>query len=151
MLQPAEDRSSGLFQYTDPLRGSPDDLALEKTAYVIKNYDTDGLNDKTLNERLNYSSSNSGKDDNLPILHTLDFQPGTLLVLAGSRSLHRVTQIRGNCSRLVAVLTFASHKGFCNSESVQKMFWGRSVSPLVSLISNDDHDDIDLDVAETIS
>jgi hypothetical protein len=117
MLQAAEDPTSGLFQYTEPLRESDMDLAFQKTASAIHRYDAAGLGEKQLVEQL---------EKNCPILQTLDFQPGTLLVLAGSKSLHRVTQVRGSCSRLVAVLTFASHPGFCNSESVQKMFWGRS-------------------------
>lgn len=63
-----------------------------------------------------------------PRLHTLDFSPGTLLVLAGSKSLHRVTAIQGNKSRFVAVLTFASKPGFCNTPEVQEMFWGRTAT-----------------------
>lgn len=129
MLQPAEDSSSGLFQYTSPLRQHENDLALEQTANFIHQYDPVGLATKVLEETSRQSICDSGDDNrNLdPKLHTLDFAPGTLLVLAGSKSLHRVTQIRGNRSRLVAVLTFASAPGFSNSEAVQKMFWGRSV------------------------
>jgi hypothetical protein len=61
-------------------------------------------------------------------VHTLDFRPGTLLVLAGSKSLHRVTTVKGNRSRFVAVLTFASRPGFYNTPEVQTMFWGRTAS-----------------------
>ena len=62
-----------------------------------------------------------------PVLHTLEFEPGTLSIFAGSKSLHRVTKVEGNQSRLVAVLTFASQPGFRNTPKVQKLFWGRSV------------------------
>ncbi|KAL3917150.1 MAG: hypothetical protein SGILL_004849, partial [Bacillariaceae sp.] len=50
MLQPAEDSSSGLFQYTDPLRMTSDDLALEQTANAIHMFDPDELKGKTLHE-----------------------------------------------------------------------------------------------------
>ena len=125
MLQPAEDRTSGLFQYTNPLRQSSDDLALEQTAKALEMFDPEGLDGKKLSE----CTAAQPNDDDNPVLHTLDFQPGTLLVIAGSKSLHRVTKIRGTKSRLVAVLTFASRPGFCNSAAVQKMFWGRSRQP----------------------
>ena len=61
-----------------------------------------------------------------PLLHTLDFAPGTLSIFSGSKSLHRVTRVLGPSARLVAVLTFASEPDFCNSPEVQRMFWGRS-------------------------
>ncbi|KAG7346542.1 hypothetical protein IV203_005610 [Nitzschia inconspicua] len=130
MLQTAEDPSSGLFQYTNPLRTHDNhDLALDATATALHLYDRKGLNGKELSEN-NMSFRNSGDSGSgHPSLHTLDFQPGTLLVLAGSKSLHRVTEIRGKRSRLVAVLTFASRPGFSNSAAVQTMFWGRSLRP----------------------
>jgi hypothetical protein len=129
MLQTAEDKSSGLFQYTSPLRQGENDLALEQTANMIHQYDPVGLATKVLLEtsRQSYCDSVNENKNQDPKLHTLDFAPGTLLILAGSKSLHRVTQIRGSRSRLVAVLTFASTPGFYNSAAVQKMFWGRSL------------------------
>jgi hypothetical protein len=139
MLQPAEDGGSGLFQYTNPLRHDDKDLALEHTANVIQEYDAAGLKGKVLSEarpQRDHQSVDENKTSET-VLHTLDFSPGTLLVLAGSKSLHRVTQIRGNCSRLVAVLTFASKPGFCNSAAVQKMFWGRSLLPTFQRLTLD--------------
>jgi hypothetical protein len=132
MLQPAEDPTSGLFQYTNPLRQTSDDLALEKTANALHLFDPEGLEGKMLYESTASATSSTNDNDNdedMPVLYTLDFQPGTLLIIAGSKSLHRVTQIRGTKSRLVAVLTFSSRPGFCNSAAVQKMFWGRSRQP----------------------
>mmetsp|Transcript_8527 Transcript_8527/g.21314 ORF Transcript_8527/g.21314 Transcript_8527/m.21314 type:complete len:132 (+) Transcript_8527:2832-3227(+) len=125
MLQPAEDPESGLFQYSEPLRrrrnGDDDDLTLKETAQLLHEYDQEGLKGKILDE-----TKDEGEGGYVPALHTLDFVPGTLLILAGSKSLHRVTEVRGNQSRLVAVLTFSSQPGFCNTKSCQEMFWGRS-------------------------
>ena len=39
MLQDAEGEASGLFQFIDPLRDSPDELALSQVAAVINKYD----------------------------------------------------------------------------------------------------------------
>ena len=117
MLQEASDRSSGLFQYTNPLRESPHDMALSLVAATIQTYDETVVSDHPFDEQ----------SEVIPPLHTLDFQAGTLSIFAGSKSLHRVTRVHGTCSRLVAVLTFASVPGFRNSAAVQKLFWGRSV------------------------
>lgn len=132
MLQPAEDSRSGLFQYTSPLRKDGNDLSLQETANIVQKHDPAGLKGKVLSEASPHRDNQAVDENNVtsePILHTLDFLAGTLLVLAGSKSLHRVTQIRGKCCRLVAVLTFASKPGFFNSAAVQKMFWGRSLLP----------------------
>lgn len=126
MLQEAD--SGGLFEHTDPLRQDPnEDLAAQAVAHTIRTYDQERcpstfaeLDDAAIN-------------DPPPPLHTLDFHPGTLSILAGSRSLHRVTECHGTKSRLVAVLTFAKEPGFCNSAAVQRMFWGRSAQPMQDL------------------
>lgn len=137
MFQTAEDPASGLFQYTNPLRNHDEhDLALEATATALHLYDQEGLRGKRLSEFQALALLNGASP---PVLHTLDFQPGTLLVLAGSKSLHRVTEVRGMRSRLVAVLTFASRPGFCNSAAVQKMFWGRSYQRTTSQMEDSDN------------
>lgn len=56
----------------------------------------------------------------------LPFTEGTLLIFNGSRSLHRVTDVSGTCSRLVPVLCFSTRPGTCNSEAVRTYFWGRA-------------------------
>ena len=56
----------------------------------------------------------------------LPFEPGTLSIFHGSRSLHRVTRCGGKRDRLVAVLCFASEPGAVNSDAVRKLFWGRT-------------------------
>ena len=59
-------------------------------------------------------------------VHDLQFDPGTLSIFRGSRSLHRVTQCGGPKARLVAVFCFAAEPDFKNSKEVQELFWGRS-------------------------
>lgn len=56
----------------------------------------------------------------------LPFEPGTLSLFHGSRSLHRVTPCHGARDRLVAVLCFASRPDAVNSDAVRKLFWGRT-------------------------
>ena len=43
--------------------------------------------------------------------------------------MHRVTPVKGNLSHLVAVPTFATKPGFCNSPQVQTFLWGWAVQP----------------------
>ena len=111
MLQPAA--RGGLFQYTDPLRTSKDDLVVEKVAATIQAYEQ-GCWKTPLPP---------------PPLHTLDFPAGTLSLFRGSTMLHRVTQVEESTTRLVAVLTYSKQPHFCNSAAVQKLFWGRSKQP----------------------
>jgi hypothetical protein len=116
MLQEAASLETGLFQYTDPLRDGPDDLALTAVAATIREYDK--------HSSVDFAELHDNTSP--PKLHTLNFQAGTLSIFSGSRSLHRVTKVQGSRSRLVAVLTFATRPGFRNSSKVQKLFWGRS-------------------------
>ena len=120
MLQ-QDSAGGGLFQYTHPLRSSAQDLALQDVTVALKAYDKENTMPSFVED--------DGRDP--PMLHTLDFSPGTLSIFSGSKSLHRVTRVLGNQSRLVAVLTFSSEPGFCNSAEVQTMFWGRSSQPPV--------------------
>lgn len=122
MLQESSQAGTGLFQYTTPLRDHPDDLALESVANTISEYTN--VKSKFL-ESIEGGTAINPKP-RTPPLHTLNFVPGTLSIFAGSKSLHRVTKVEGNCSRLVAVLTFASQPGFQNTPEVQKLFWGRT-------------------------
>ena len=130
-------------------------LSLERTADAFREYDIDYNNNsanvnandndsskdkngtcsttkKTAKIFAEHENENNSDNDKPPLppppkLHTLDFRPGTLLVLAGSKSLHRVTKVNGNRNRLVAVLTFSRRSNFCNTQQTQKMFWGRSL------------------------
>ncbi|MBO67496.1 MAG: hypothetical protein CL398_04220 [Acidiferrobacteraceae bacterium] len=57
---------------------------------------------------------------------TLVFDPGTLLVFAGQKTIHRVTEVGGTIPRLVPVLCYADRPDLVNSEAVRTLFWGRS-------------------------
>ena len=132
MLQQPSNVDTGLFQFTPPLRRNTlDDLALASVAAAIHCYD-----DQRENGPSSFAELGSTDQPPPPPLQTLDFQPGTLFIFSGSRSLHRVTRVQGTQSRFVAVLTFSSTPGFVNTPETQRMFWGRSSSN-----SNDDDDD----------
>jgi len=125
MLQEASDSSTGLFQYTRPLRDTTDDLALPRVAAAIETHD------ETCTQRFAETAAathHENEDDPTMHLSTLDFQPGTLSIFSGSRSLHRVTRVNGDQSRLVAVLTYSSTPNFVNTPETQRLFWGRSSS-----------------------
>lgn len=89
----------GEFVFSPLLRERADDFAVEKVEKIVQ-----------------------GECD----VQTLSFEPGTLSIFAGSRSLHRVNQISDGL-RLVAVFCFSSTRGVRNSAAVQEQFWGRSV------------------------
>lgn len=138
MLQD-DSEGGGLFQYTPPLKSSPTDLALAEVASAIESYDDrrknidSGSNAAPFAEQATSSANVAVAPPPPPPLHTLDFSPGTLSIFSGSKSLHRVTTVRGSKSRLVAVLTFSNVPNFCNSTKVQQLFWGRSAAPQADL------------------
>lgn len=93
----------GLFRHTKPIRkvGSEDDALFSKISeHVDRTQDTAA---------------------------TLEFEAGTLSIFAGSRSLHEVTEVEGEMTRLVAVLCYSTKEGVKNTKQTQEMFWGRSV------------------------
>ena len=118
MLQEASMTDTGLFQYTHPLRNDAKDLVLDQVGTTLLSYD-----DHSKGQRFVEDTTAPA-----PQLHTLDFKPGTLSIFSGSRSLHRVTKVEGDQSRLTAVLTFSTQPGFRNSPEVQRMFWGRTAA-----------------------
>lgn len=56
----------------------------------------------------------------------LPFTAGTLLIFGGKETIHRVTRVEGDKPRLVPVLCYSEQAGLMNSESVRKLFWGRT-------------------------
>jgi hypothetical protein len=97
MLQEADD--GGFFEYLPNLR-QPDGSEADRITSLL-----DG--DETGVQRL-------------------PFGVGALSIFGGHRSLHRVTEVVGSTTRLVAVLTFNSKPGVMNSEAVRRLFWGRA-------------------------
>ncbi len=65
-------------------------------------------------------------DGQVDDVRRLEFEPGTLLIFGGRRSIHRVTAIRSGRPRLVAVLCYGSEPGLINSDLVRELFWGRT-------------------------
>ena len=96
MLQPPE--IGGTFEYVPQIRGRDDEKQLV----------TDVL------------------DGNRDGVVELPFTPGTLLIFGGNQTIHRVTRVQGKRPRLVPVLCFSETPNQKNSETVRKLFWGRS-------------------------
>lgn len=55
----------------------------------------------------------------------LNMKPGTLVLFRGRSSIHRVTPIIGDKTRMVAVLAYNSEPGIKLSESARETFYGR--------------------------
>ena len=105
----------GAFELTPPLRGeSGGDDAFAATAAVV-------------NARSAYAAEPRGGA--APPVRTAPFEPGTLQSFAGRYSLHRVSPVEGDATRLVAVYCFNRDPGFVNTPEVQRMFWGRALRP----------------------
>ncbi len=97
MLQEADD--GGFFEYLPHLR-QPDGSEAERISTLLDG-DEHGV-------------------------QRLAFSVGDLSIFGGRRSLHRVTEVLGSTTRLVAVLTFNTKPGVTNSEAVRRLFWGRA-------------------------
>lgn len=59
-------------------------------------------------------------------IRTLPYRPGDLLIFSGRDSIHRITEVKGETSRLVAILCFSTRPNEVNSEEVRALFWGRT-------------------------
>ncbi|MBJ88609.1 MAG: hypothetical protein CMO98_02005 [Woeseia sp.] len=102
MLQ--ESDIGGYFQCVTGVRGTPEEKGILK----------DILNDECRR------------------VEQLPFVPGTLLIFGGRRSFHRVTQVGGSVSRLVPVLCYSETPNYTNSDTVRRLFWGRTRSDAVA-------------------
>ncbi len=60
---------------------------------------------------------------------TIPNHPGTLLVFQGRYSIHRVTEIQGETSRLIGLFGYADEPGVMSSDYLRKIRYGRT-SPL---------------------
>lgn len=96
MLQAPE--NGGAFEYVPKIRG------LEQEQSIVKQI----LNDQY--------------DD----VVELPFTAGTLLIFGGRQTIHRVTRVTGKVPRLVPVLCYSEKPQQTNSDSVRKLFWGRT-------------------------
>lgn len=57
---------------------------------------------------------------------TLDIKPGTLVLFRGKDSLHRVTKVIGNKTRILVVLAYNEKPGVALSEEARRTFFGRT-------------------------
>ena len=96
MLQAPE--SGGAFEYVPQIRGSTNEK--EIVASVL-----DGDRSQVVE---------------------LPFSAGTLLIFGGNQTIHRVTRVHGKRPRLVPVMCFSEQENLKNSETVRKLFWGRT-------------------------
>ena len=96
MLQKPE--QGGSFEYVPRIRG------LENEKSIVREV-LDGNREKVID---------------------LPFTAGTLLIFGGNQTLHRVTRVTGQRARLVPVLCYSEKPDVVNSESVRKLFWGRT-------------------------
>ena len=65
-------------------------------------------------------------DDEHNDIRTLPYSPGDLLIFSGQEAIHRITEVGGDISRLVAILCFSTRPRQVNSDEVQSLFWGRT-------------------------
>jgi hypothetical protein len=59
-------------------------------------------------------------------VHTLDFEPGDLVLFRGRNSIHRVTPTEGATTRLLVVFAYNEQVGVALSESALTTFYGRT-------------------------
>ena len=59
-------------------------------------------------------------------IRTLPYNPGDLLIFSGRNAIHRITEVSGDTSRLVAILCFSTRPNEVNSDQVRTLFWGRT-------------------------
>ena len=59
-------------------------------------------------------------------VHTLDFEPGDLVLFRGRNAMHRVTPTEGDTTRLLAVFAYNDQPGVALSESALATFYGRT-------------------------
>lgn len=63
-------------------------------------------------------------DGNIPT-KSLPMETGALILFRGRNSLHRVTPVEGNRTRMLVVLAYNSRQGIALSESARMTFYGR--------------------------
>ena len=54
-----------------------------------------------------------------------DLRPGTLTIINGHSSFHRVTPVVGNRERIVTLLNYSTTPDYCFSDNIQQRFFGR--------------------------
>ncbi len=73
---------------------------------------------------MNYELSGKILDGNVPT-KTLAMDAGALVLFRGRNSMHRVTPVKGNRTRMLVVLAYNTEPGISLSESARMTFFGR--------------------------
>lgn len=73
---------------------------------------------------MNYEVSGDVLDGNVPT-KSLAMEAGALVLFRGRNSMHRVTPVRGNRTRMLVVLAYNAKPGITLSESARMTFYGR--------------------------
>ena len=73
---------------------------------------------------MNYVLSNKVIDGEIPP-KTLSMGSGSLVLFRGRNSMHRVTPVKGNRTRMLVVLAYNTEPGISLSESARMTFYGR--------------------------
>jgi len=73
---------------------------------------------------MNYELSGKILDDEVPT-KTLAMDAGALVLFRGRNSIHRVTPVKGNRTRMLVVLAYNAEPGISLSESARMTFYGR--------------------------
>lgn len=74
----------------------------------------------------NYSEIEAVLDGRTGAVHTLEQSAGALVVFQGRYTLHRVTEVCGSESRVIAVLSYDTKPGTELTPHTRKMFYGRA-------------------------
>ena len=104
LLQKPDD--GGVFEYVPGIR------------HCTANYDTE-------EEKMGYKRVERVLDGK-EIPKRLDMNPGTLVLFRGRDSLHRVTKVIGQTTRMLAVLAYNEKPGVKLSEEARMTFFGRT-------------------------
>ena len=73
---------------------------------------------------MNYELSGEILDRSVPT-KTLAMDAGALVLFRGRNSMHRVTPVKGNRTRMLVVLAYNTEPGISLSESARMTFFGR--------------------------
>jgi len=95
-LQDADD--GGHFEFANGVRGEEFDNAEIELAIIEDRYDN---------------------------ILSPDLRPGTLTIINGHSSFHRVTPVAGNRERIVTLLNYSTTPDYCFSDNIRQRFFGR--------------------------
>lgn len=134
---------TALYEYADPLSsinlhyaGTGQELGwhFDNSSFAItllvQKPDGGGIFEYVKNVRdadageMNYQQVENILDGNTTV-NTLAMDAGALVLFRGRNSMHRVTPVEGDVTRMLAVLAYNTQAGVSLSESARKTFYGR--------------------------